>query len=446
MAVYAIGDLQGCYDPFRRLLDSLRFEPSRDRLWLAGDLVNRGPKSLKTLRFVRDLGDAAITVLGNHDLHLLALANGAVAADPTRFASLDRILAARDRDELLDWLRHRPLAHYDAGLDSLLVHAGTHPDWSVRKTLARAAEVEAALQSDDWIRLLQKMYGNTPSTWRGSLRGYKRLRFIVNCLTRMRMLTPEKRLNFGHSRAPWQGRRKLQAWYSFPQRKTADSRVVFGHWSQLGLIRVTQSHQPRHGLCLGTTTDGCPPGSPRAARLPGRGADAVKSLTPFKLEAWIDAHREQLKPPVCNAQVFEEDDFIVMIVGGPNSRRDYHVDEGPELFYQIEGDMLLRVHEDGALRDIPIRAGEMLLLPPRVPHSPQRFADTVGLVVERKRLPGELDGFLWFCEQCGTLLYEEYLELEDIVAQLPPVFERFHASPENRSCAACGHIEPERDS
>ena len=166
----------------------------------------------------------------------------------------------------------------------------------------------------------------------------------------------------------------------------------------------------------------------------------MKSLTAFNLQRWIDDHREQLRPPVCNQQVFEENDFIVMIVGGPNARRDYHVDEGPELFYMIEGDMLLKVVVDGEQQDIPIREGEMLLLPPRVPHSPQRFADTVGLVVERARLPHELDGFMWFCEQCSNKLYEEFVYVDDIVGQLPPIFERFWESEKNRTCTQCGAI------
>lgn len=168
----------------------------------------------------------------------------------------------------------------------------------------------------------------------------------------------------------------------------------------------------------------------------------MKSLTAFNLQAWIDAHRERLKPPVCNLQVFDENDFIVMVVGGPNSRTDYHYDEGPEFFYQLEGEMLLRTIQDGKRVDIPIRAGEVLLLPPKVPHSPQRSAGGIGMVVERKRLPDELDGFMWFCERCDHKLYEEYLYISDIVGQLPPVFERFHGSAEHRRCANCGHVMP----
>jgi len=235
MAVYAIGDIQGCYDPFRRLLDELEFEPSTDTLWLAGDLVNRGPKSLKTLRFVKKLGDAAITVLGNHDLHLLALSAGAVHFGK-RFDTLEKLINAPDADELCGWLRRRPLAHYDATLDTLLVHAGTLPEWNVKRTLARAAEVEEELRYGDYEMLLGKMYGNTPNSWSAKLSGYKRLRFIINCLTRMRMITIGNKLNFAHNGSPWRARKNLQPWYMAENPATGDTRVVFGHWSQLGLV------------------------------------------------------------------------------------------------------------------------------------------------------------------------------------------------------------------
>ncbi len=235
MAVWAIGDLQGCYDPFRRLLDAIDFEPGRDTLWLAGDLVNRGPKSLKTLRFVKGLGDSAITVLGNHDLHTLALSVGAVRFGK-RFGSLEKLLNAPDVDELCDWLRQQPLAHYDENLDTLLVHAGTHPNWSVKKTLARAAEVEQELRHGDHVKLLGKMYGNMPNAWSGKLTGYKRLRFIINCLTRMRMISGDSHLNLKHSGSPWRARKGLLPWFDAENRATGKTRIVFGHWSQLGLI------------------------------------------------------------------------------------------------------------------------------------------------------------------------------------------------------------------
>lgn len=234
MAIYAIGDIQGCYDPFRQLLDEICFDPANDTLWLVGDLVNRGPKSLKVLRFVKSLGDAAITVLGNHDLHLLALWSGAIEADE-RFNSLDKVLQAPDVDELCHWLRQQPVAHYDEQLNSLLVHAGTHPDWSIKKTLARASEVETELRGDNFATLLCEMYGNTPATWSGKLKGYRRLRFIINCLTRMRMITTRHKLSFAYSGAPRQARKNLLPWFE-AERVAEDTRIVFGHWSQLGLV------------------------------------------------------------------------------------------------------------------------------------------------------------------------------------------------------------------
>ncbi|CAN4279481.1 3-hydroxyanthranilate 3,4-dioxygenase [Pseudoxanthomonas sp. LjRoot125] len=162
---------------------------------------------------------------------------------------------------------------------------------------------------------------------------------------------------------------------------------------------------------------------------------------PLNLQAWIEEHRHLLKPPVGNKVIYAGD-FIVMVVGGPNARTDYHYDEGPEWFYQLEGEMVLRIQEDGAPRDIPLRAGEIFLLPPRVPHSPQRMPDSVGLVIERKRLPHEQDGLMWFCERCNQKLYEEYFTLHNIETDFPPVFERFYASREHRTCTACGHLNP----
>jgi len=147
-----------------------------------------------------------------------------------------------------------------------------------------------------------------------------------------------------------------------------------------------------------------------------------------------------LKPPVGNKRVFEDGDFIIMVIGGPNSRQDYHVDPGQEFFFQLEGDIVLKTMQDGRPVDVPIRQGEVLLLPPNMPHSPQRPANTVGLVVERRRQPGERDGFQWYCERCGNLLHEERIELTDIEKQLPPVFERFYASRERRTCSRCGAV------
>jgi 3-hydroxyanthranilate 3,4-dioxygenase len=162
---------------------------------------------------------------------------------------------------------------------------------------------------------------------------------------------------------------------------------------------------------------------------------------PLNLQAWIEAHRHLLKPPVGNKCVYDGD-FIVMVVGGPNQRTDYHWDEGPEWFYQLEGEMVLRIQEDGAVRDILIRAGETFLLPPRTPHSPQRMPDSVGLVIERRRLPHEDDGLQWYCEACNAKVYEEYFHLRDIEQDFPPVFDRFYSSREHRTCKACGHLNP----
>jgi 3-hydroxyanthranilate 3,4-dioxygenase len=171
----------------------------------------------------------------------------------------------------------------------------------------------------------------------------------------------------------------------------------------------------------------------------------MKSLLAFNFKQWIDDHRHLLKPPVCNQQVFVDNDFIVMVVGGPNSRKDYHYDEGPEFFYQLEGEMVLNTMQDGERVNITIGEGEILLLPPKVPHSPQRFENTIGLVVERMRLPEELDGFMWFCDNCNNKLYEESLYVSDIVAQLPPIFDRFFSSEENCTCKVCGTVMAKPD-
>ena len=168
-------------------------------------------------------------------------------------------------------------------------------------------------------------------------------------------------------------------------------------------------------------------------------------ITPaFNLQHWIDTHRHLLKPPVGNKCIVDGD-FIIMIVGGPNARTDYHWDEGPEFFHQLEGEMVLKIQEDGRVRDIPIRTGEMFYLPPRIPHSPQRAADSIGLVIERKRLAHEKGGLLWYCERCNHKLFEEFFTLENVEVDFLAVFDRFYRSVERRSCQACGHLNPAPD-
>ncbi len=163
-------------------------------------------------------------------------------------------------------------------------------------------------------------------------------------------------------------------------------------------------------------------------------------LQPFDFRKWIESHRHLLKPPVGNKQLYPVGDFIIMVVGGPNARSDFHVDPGEEFFYQLQGDMLLRTVQEGRIVDLPIRQGEMLFLPPGVPHSPQRFAGTVGLVIERERRSGELDGLQWYCERCENLLYEEHFQLTDIETQFPPVFDRFFSDLAARTCRRCGAV------
>ena len=166
----------------------------------------------------------------------------------------------------------------------------------------------------------------------------------------------------------------------------------------------------------------------------------MQSLLAFNLQHWIDENRHLLKPPVGNKCLFADGDFIVMAVGGPNARKDYHVDPGEEFFYQLEGDMVLRTRQHGRPVEVPIRQGEIMLLPSEVPHSPQRQANTVGLVIERRRRAGERDGFQWYCENCNHLLYEEFFELTNIETQFPAIFERFFASKERRTCSRCGTV------
>lgn len=232
MATYAIGDLQGCYDKLRRLLDTIGFDPAEDTLWFVGDLVNRGPDSLGTLRFVRGLADRAVTVLGNHDLHLLALAAGNLRH--RHKSNLDPVLEAPDREELILWLRNRPLMHFDPRLGYALIHAGLPPPWDLQTALACAREVETALRGPDYHGFLQELYGDDPDKWTPSLSGMARLRFIINCFTRLRYCRRDGTLALGEKCTPGSETASILPWFAVPDRGTKDIRIVFGHWSTLG--------------------------------------------------------------------------------------------------------------------------------------------------------------------------------------------------------------------
>lgn len=236
MAIYAIGDVQGCFDSLLALLDRIKFRPAHDKLWLVGDLVNRGPNSVETIRYVRMLGDSAITVLGNHDLHLLALHAGIKNGKLNE--GLKTVLNAPDAEELLTWLRHRPLFHYDKSLGWAMVHAGLAPQWTIEQSLALAAEVEAVLQSGKHRKFLSEMYGNKPNRWSDKLTGFDRLRVIVNYMTRVRYCSAKGIMDFSDKGPPGTQGKRLFPWYELPKRQHQETRIVFGHWSALGVKQL----------------------------------------------------------------------------------------------------------------------------------------------------------------------------------------------------------------
>ncbi len=233
MALYAIGDLQGCYDDLIRLLEHIEFDTKHDHLWFAGDLVNRGPDSLATLRYVKGLGKRATTVLGNHDLHLLAMSQGNLR-HANKSHTLDAILEAPDRDELLHWLRQQPLMHHCEKRQFSLIHAGLPPQWSIKAARKHAKEVEEVIKSDSFYEYCQQMYGNEPRRWSSKLEGMDRLRFITNCFTRLRYCDAKGNLNLKDSGPPGTQSSPYQPWFSLPDRKSKDDRIIFGHWSALG--------------------------------------------------------------------------------------------------------------------------------------------------------------------------------------------------------------------
>ena len=231
MATLAVGDIQGCYEALQRLLEETSFDPAKDRLWLTGDLVNRGPDSLRVLRWARGLGDRAVVVLGNHDLHLLAVASH--GASPKRRDTLLGILEAPDRDELLDWLRHQKLMHHENGF--AMVHAGLLPGWSIAKALKLAGEVERELREFP-RRLFDTMYGDEPARWSERLDRGDRHRVIINAMTRMRMLNRAGEMSLSYSAAPAKAPGDLVSWFDVPGRASATTPIVCGHWAALGLV------------------------------------------------------------------------------------------------------------------------------------------------------------------------------------------------------------------
>ncbi|MEE4080720.1 symmetrical bis(5'-nucleosyl)-tetraphosphatase [Pseudomonas viridiflava] len=232
MAVYAVGDLQGCLDPLKCLLDDVQFDPEKDQLWLVGDLVNRGPQSLETLRFLYGIRQSLVCVLGNHDLHLLAAARNIERLK--KGDTLREILEAPDRDQLLGWIRQQKLMHYDESRNVAMVHAGIAPQWSLKKALKHAAEVEQALQDDNLYEpFLDGMYGNEPAKWDNDLNGVTRLRVITNYFTRMRFCTSDGKLDLKGKEGVETARPGYAPWFTHKNRKTRSVKIIFGHWAAL---------------------------------------------------------------------------------------------------------------------------------------------------------------------------------------------------------------------
>lgn len=231
MATYAIGDVQGCFNALQRLLDKIQFEPATDILWFAGDLVNRGPDSLKTLQFVKSLGHSAITVLGNHDIHLMALYYGLRprGKDPT----LEHVLDSPDIDQLIFWLQQQPLLHIHK--DFALVHAGLHPKWTIKTAIELAAELHELISNLDSQTALSAIYGPSDGEWRHAADTNDRLRYALNCFTRMRFCNKHAELDFKFSCAPGEQPAHLQPWFDLTQRPTKDINIIFGHWAALGV-------------------------------------------------------------------------------------------------------------------------------------------------------------------------------------------------------------------
>lgn len=249
MTTYAIGDLQGCLDPLKKLLDKINFAPGTDTLWFVGDLVNRGPQSLETLQFVKGLGKDAISVLGNHDMHLLGVVAGVRQTGGRD--TIDPILKSDDLEPLCNWLRHLPLLHHDDDLNVTMVHAGIHPRWSLSLAKELACEVETVLRSDDFAERLPRLIGNKPATWSKKLGKRRRRRFALNVFTRMRFCTHNAEMDFSETCPPAKAHKSLLPWYAVPDRVKIDSTIVFGHWSSHPPLAVSNVIPLDHGCVWG---------------------------------------------------------------------------------------------------------------------------------------------------------------------------------------------------
>ena len=231
MPIYAIGDVQGCFDDMQRLIEKINFDPALDSLWFCGDIINRGPNSLETIRYIKDLGDNAVTVLGNHDLHFLAVAY--VTDKPSKHDTFSDILNAPDREDLVNWLRHQKLFHHDTELNISMVHAGVPAGWSIKDAVHHSSEMESVLQQDNPIEFFNHMYGNQPRTWNNALTGWDRYRFITNVFTRMRFCDEEGRPDFKYKNDIGTQPEHLTPWFMHQQRLTKNDEIIFGHWSTL---------------------------------------------------------------------------------------------------------------------------------------------------------------------------------------------------------------------
>ena len=249
MATYAIGDIQGCYQQFLKLLEKIKFDHNKDRLILVGDLVNRGPDSLSVVRYAMQHDESIDIVLGNHELHLLAVLDE--VNPPRRLDRFDAIIEAPERSAIRDWLCNQPLAIHEPALNIVVTHAGIHPDWNLQTCLACAAQVQQVLKSPQRRLMFKKMFGNKPRRWSETLTGWKRTRFIINALTRMRYITARGKLDFNEVRPPGQHRPGRMPWFEYPQRQPIDATVVFGHWSSLGVVQKPGVLALDSGCCWG---------------------------------------------------------------------------------------------------------------------------------------------------------------------------------------------------